>query len=91
MIWFNLIGTFNMICLASAQMSALDALEDEEPGVIVSMASIAAFDGQVRQAASARRDKSRTADQPEERSDPRYLCTSQIESLRARTSVGRRL
>ena len=49
----NLIGTFNMIRLAAAEMSALDALEDDERGVIVNTASIAAFDGQVGQAAYA--------------------------------------
>ncbi len=49
----NLIGTFNMIRLAAADMSALDPLEDNERGVIVNTASIAAFDGQVGQAAYA--------------------------------------
>jgi NAD(P)-dependent dehydrogenase (short-subunit alcohol dehydrogenase family) len=49
----NLIGTFNMIRLAAAEMSALDPLEDGERGVIVNTASIAAFDGQVGQAAYA--------------------------------------
>ncbi len=53
----NLIGTFNMIRLAAAAMSALEPLdgasEDQERGVIVNTASIAAFDGQVGQAAYA--------------------------------------
>jgi NAD(P)-dependent dehydrogenase (short-subunit alcohol dehydrogenase family) len=49
----NLIGTFNMIRLAAADMSELDPLEDGERGVIVNTASIAAFDGQVGQAAYA--------------------------------------
>jgi NAD(P)-dependent dehydrogenase (short-subunit alcohol dehydrogenase family) len=49
----NLIGTFNMIRLAAAGMSALDPLEDGERGVIINTASIAAFDGQVGQAAYA--------------------------------------
>jgi NAD(P)-dependent dehydrogenase (short-subunit alcohol dehydrogenase family) len=49
----NLVGTFNMIRLAAAEMSALDAMEDGERGVIISTASIAAFDGQVGQAAYA--------------------------------------
>jgi NAD(P)-dependent dehydrogenase (short-subunit alcohol dehydrogenase family) len=49
----NLIGTFNMIRLAAADMSGLDPLEDGERGVIVNTASIAAFDGQVGQAAYA--------------------------------------
>ncbi len=50
----NLIGTFNMIRLAAAGMSALeDPGEDGERGVIINTASIAAFDGQVGQAAYA--------------------------------------
>jgi NAD(P)-dependent dehydrogenase (short-subunit alcohol dehydrogenase family) len=48
----NLIGTFNVLRLAAARMSALDAVADER-GVIVNTASIAAFDGQVGQAAYA--------------------------------------
>ena len=49
----NLIGTFNMLRLAAAEMSETDPLEDNERGVIVNTASIAAFDGQVGQAAYA--------------------------------------
>jgi NAD(P)-dependent dehydrogenase (short-subunit alcohol dehydrogenase family) len=49
----NLIGTFNMIRLAAAAMSELDPLEDNERGVIINTASVAAFDGQVGQAAYA--------------------------------------
>jgi NAD(P)-dependent dehydrogenase (short-subunit alcohol dehydrogenase family) len=49
----NLIGTFNMIRLAAVEMSALEPLEDDERGVIINTASIAAFDGQVGQAAYA--------------------------------------
>ena len=51
----NLIGTFNMIRLAAAEMSGLDPLDDAdgERGVIINTASIAAFDGQVGQAAYA--------------------------------------
>ena len=51
----NLIGTFNMIRLAAAEMSGLDPLDDVdgERGVIINTASIAAFDGQVGQAAYA--------------------------------------
>jgi NAD(P)-dependent dehydrogenase (short-subunit alcohol dehydrogenase family) len=49
----NLIGTFNMLRLAAAEMAGLDPLEDEERGVIVNTASIAAFDGQIGQAAYA--------------------------------------
>lgn len=47
----NLIGTFNMMRLAAAAMTALEPLEDGERGVIVSTASIAAFEGQIGQAA----------------------------------------
>ena len=46
----NLIGTFNMIRLAAAAMGGLEPI-DGERGVIVSTASIAAFDGQIGQAA----------------------------------------
>ena len=49
----NLIGTFNMIRLAAATMTALEPLEDGERGVIVNTASIAAYDGQVGQEAYA--------------------------------------
>ncbi|MDE1149596.1 MAG: SDR family NAD(P)-dependent oxidoreductase [Azospirillaceae bacterium] len=47
----NLIGSFNILRLAAADMSPLDALEDGERGVIINTASVAAFDGQVGQAA----------------------------------------
>jgi NAD(P)-dependent dehydrogenase (short-subunit alcohol dehydrogenase family) len=50
-ITINLIGTFNMLRLAAADMTALSALEDGERGVIVSTASVAAFEGQIGQAA----------------------------------------
>jgi len=46
----NLIGTFNMIRLAAAAMAALEPV-DSERGVIVSTASVAAYDGQIGQAA----------------------------------------
>jgi NAD(P)-dependent dehydrogenase (short-subunit alcohol dehydrogenase family) len=49
----NLIGTFNMLRLAAAEMSAAEPLEDGERGVIVNTASVAAYDGQVGQAAYA--------------------------------------
>ena len=48
----NLIGTFNVIRLAAAKMVEVDPV-DGERGVIVNTASIAAFDGQVGQAAYA--------------------------------------
>jgi NAD(P)-dependent dehydrogenase (short-subunit alcohol dehydrogenase family) len=47
----NLIGTFNMMRLAAAAMQGLDPLPDDERGVIVSTASVAAFEGQIGQAA----------------------------------------
>jgi len=47
----NLIGTYNVARLAAARIAALPALEDNERGVIVNTASVAAFDGQVGQEA----------------------------------------
>src|SRR5215510_2205190 len=47
----NLIGTFNCLRLVAAAMLALDPLADGERGVIVSTASVAAFEGQIGQAA----------------------------------------
>ena len=49
----NLVGTFNMIRLAAEIMSASEPEENGERGVIVSTASVAAFDGQLGQAAYA--------------------------------------
>jgi NAD(P)-dependent dehydrogenase (short-subunit alcohol dehydrogenase family) len=49
----NLVGTFNMMRLAAADMQTLAPLADGERGVIVSTASVAAYDGQVGQAAYA--------------------------------------
>ncbi|MES2113776.1 MAG: SDR family NAD(P)-dependent oxidoreductase [Pseudomonadota bacterium] len=49
----NLVGTFNAIRLAAADMVALEPLEDQERGVIVCTSSVAAYDGQVGQAAYA--------------------------------------
>ncbi len=46
----NLIGTFNVIRLAATAMTATDPV-DGERGVIVNTASVAAFDGQIGQAA----------------------------------------
>jgi NAD(P)-dependent dehydrogenase (short-subunit alcohol dehydrogenase family) len=47
----NLVGTFDVIRIAGTAMSRLDPLESGERGAIVSMASVAAFDGQIGQAA----------------------------------------
>ena len=49
----NLIGSFNLMRLAAADMAGLEPLEGGERGVIVSTASIAAFEGQIGQAAYA--------------------------------------
>lgn len=47
----NLIGTFNMIRLASEKMSDNAPNEDGERGVIINTASVAAYEGQIGQAA----------------------------------------
>lgn len=53
-IGINLVGTFNVLRLAAADMLALDPIGDAaERGVIINTASIAAFEGQVGQAAYA--------------------------------------
>jgi len=49
----NLIGTFNMIRLAAEAMAKNDALATGERGVIINTASVAAYDGQIGQAAYA--------------------------------------
>jgi NAD(P)-dependent dehydrogenase (short-subunit alcohol dehydrogenase family) len=49
----NLIGTFNVMRLAAPDMLAAEALEDGERGVMINTTSVAAFDGQVGQAAYA--------------------------------------
>jgi NAD(P)-dependent dehydrogenase (short-subunit alcohol dehydrogenase family) len=48
----NLVGTFNVLRLAAARMAELEPV-DGERGVIVNTASIAAFEGQIGQAAYA--------------------------------------
>ncbi len=47
----NLVGTFNMIRLAAAAMSGNEPNEEGERGVLINTASVAAFDGQIGQAA----------------------------------------
>jgi len=47
----NLIGTFNVIRLSAAQMAGQEPQASGERGVIINTASIAAFDGQIGQAA----------------------------------------
>ncbi|NKL02353.1 SDR family NAD(P)-dependent oxidoreductase [Rhizobium leguminosarum bv. viciae] len=49
----NLIGTFNMIRLAAAAIQTTEPDVEGERGVIVNTASVAAFDGQIGQAAYA--------------------------------------
>lgn len=49
----NLIGSFNMIRLTAARMQKLEPLDEGERGVIINTASVAAFDGQIGQAAYA--------------------------------------
>jgi NAD(P)-dependent dehydrogenase (short-subunit alcohol dehydrogenase family) len=47
----NLVGSFNILRVAAAEMIALDPLAEGERGIIVSTASVAAYDGQTGQAA----------------------------------------
>jgi len=47
----NLVGSFNMLRLAAAVMSVAEPNEEGERGVIINTASVAAFDGQIGQAA----------------------------------------
>lgn len=49
----NLVGSFNMIRLAAAAMSANEPEATGERGVLISTASVAAYDGQIGQAAYA--------------------------------------
>ncbi len=49
----NLIGTFNVVRLAAEAMSRNEPSQSGERGVLVNTASIAAFDGQIGQAAYA--------------------------------------
>ena len=49
----NLIGTFNMIRLVADRMASLEPLDGGERGVVVNTASVAAYDGQIGQAAYA--------------------------------------
>jgi NAD(P)-dependent dehydrogenase (short-subunit alcohol dehydrogenase family) len=50
-IQINLVGTFNVIRLAAAKMIESTPVDGEERGVIINTASVAAFDGQIGQAA----------------------------------------
>jgi len=46
----NLVGSFNMMRLCAAEMITLPPLEEGERGVIISTASVAAYEGQIGQA-----------------------------------------
>ncbi len=50
-ITINLIGTFNMTRIFATHMSKLNSNKDGERGVIINTASVAAYDGQIGQAA----------------------------------------
>jgi NAD(P)-dependent dehydrogenase (short-subunit alcohol dehydrogenase family) len=47
----NLIGSFNVLRLAAARMSTLEPMAEGERGLIVNTASVAAYEGQIGQAA----------------------------------------
>jgi len=47
----NLVGTFNMARLAADAMAKTDAADSGERGIIINTASVAAYDGQIGQAA----------------------------------------
>jgi NAD(P)-dependent dehydrogenase (short-subunit alcohol dehydrogenase family) len=49
----NLIGTFNVLRVAATDMAALPPLEDNERGIVVMTASVAAYEGQIGQSAYA--------------------------------------
>jgi len=49
----NLVGSFNMMRLCAADMIALPPLEEGDRGVIISTASVAAYEGQIGQASYA--------------------------------------
>lgn len=49
----NLIGSFNLMRLVADRASKLDPMDDNERAVVISTASVAAFDGQIGQAAYA--------------------------------------
>ena len=47
----NLIGTFNVLRLAAADMTGREPNDDGERGIIINTASVAAYEGQIGQAA----------------------------------------
>ncbi len=50
-IQINLVGTFNVLRLAAEQMAKNDLVDGQERGVIINIASVAAYEGQIGQAA----------------------------------------
>lgn len=52
-IMVNLVGTFNCISRVAVRMAASDPVNEEERGVIINTASVAAFEGQIGQIAYA--------------------------------------
>jgi NAD(P)-dependent dehydrogenase (short-subunit alcohol dehydrogenase family) len=51
-IQINLVGTFTVMALAAEAIAQTEPLEHGQRGVIINTASIAAFDGQIGQAAA---------------------------------------
>lgn len=49
----NLVGTFNVLRLAAAAIGKTEALENDQRGIVINTASIAAYDGQIGQVAYA--------------------------------------
>lgn len=49
----NLVGTFNVLTLAAEKMAATESLAEGQRGVLINTASVAAYDGQIGQAAYA--------------------------------------
>lgn len=47
----NVVGTFNVMRIAAAAMFTLPALADQERGIIINTASVAAYEGQIGQTA----------------------------------------
>ena len=66
-IQINLVGTFNVIRLAAAAMALNEPLASGERGVIVNTASVAAFDGQIGQAAYSASKGGIVGDDPADR------------------------
>lgn len=49
----NLVGSFNVLRLVAEKMAGNDPLENDQRGVIINVASVAAYEGQIGQAAYA--------------------------------------